>query len=353
MAANLVSGSREPRTARRATIIDVARHAGVSTASVSKVLRDVYGVSADMKRKVNESIEVLGYRPHRLARGMRGPLFTIGVMLSDIENPFFSLLVQGMMEVLAAEGYDLRIAPATADESHQNVVIDALIDEQMDGLLLIGPRGGEEHLEHVGQQIPTVVIGPHGPSVNYDTVSDDDEFGSALIVDHLVELGHSRIAFIANEHPSERTNLPEVARARGFEKAMARHGLAEHMLIVPGVWSYEGGRSAGQKILESSQRPTAVHAGADVAALGLLSYLWESEGNVPGSISVAGYDNSPTGGLRPISLTSVDQAGHEMGAIAAKLLLQRINGRSQPSNEVLSPSLVVRGTTAPPPGPQR
>ncbi|KHL04729.1 hypothetical protein LK10_04210 [Sinomonas humi] len=329
-------------------MIDVAHHAGVSIASVSKVLRGAPGVSSAMKERVNASVEALSYRPHRLARGMRGPMFTVGVMLSDIENPFFSLLIQGMVEVFGSQGYELQIAPATAGEESQNSVIDSLIDHQMDGLILIAPRGREEHLERIGEQVPMVVIGPHGPSEHYDTVSGDDELGSALIVDHLVSLGHRRIAFLTNEHPADRLNLPESARARGFEEAMGRHGLSDDLLFVPGVWSLEGGRDAARRILEASPRPTAVHAGADVAAFGILSYLWEEGVRIPEDVSVAGYDNSPMGSFTPISLTSVDQSGHEMGAIAAKLLLERIAGRSEPHNDVLTPRLIVRGTTSAP-----
>ncbi|MFF0700027.1 LacI family DNA-binding transcriptional regulator [Streptomyces tendae] len=333
------------RPGKRATIVDVARYAGVSTASASKVARGASGVSRDMRERVEAAMAALSYRPHRLARGMRGSTFTIGVMLSDIENPFFGLLVNGMSEVLAEQKYELLIAPASSSETSQNAIIDSLIDHQMDGLVLFGPRSGEQHLEEIGKQIPTVVVGPHGPSRQYDTVSGDDEAGSALVVDYLAAMGHRRIAFLANEHPADLVNLPEEARARGYERAMDRHGLADEVTFIPGEWSHEGGRAAARRVLESFPRPTAVYAGADVAALGVLAACWEADVRIPEELSVVGYDNSFTGALTPISLTSVDQSGHEMGVIAAQLLLERIRGRSEARNEVLTPRLVVRRTT--------
>ncbi|TCC36475.1 LacI family DNA-binding transcriptional regulator [Kribbella speibonae] len=335
------------RPAKRATIVDVAQHAGVSTASASKVLRGVQGVSPGMRARVEASMQALSYRPHRLARGMRGSTFTVGVMLSDIDNPFFGVLVRGLSEVFATQKYELLIAPATSGETSQEAVIDSLIDHQMDGLVLIAPRSHEEHLEEIGRQIPTVVIGPHGPSQHYDTVSDDDQLGAELVVDYLVALGHRHIAFLANRHPSNLVNLPEVARGRGYEEAMTRRSLTQEVTFIEGDWSHEGGRAVGRHLLESYPRPTAIFAGADVAALGVLATCWEDGVRIPDELSVVGYDNSPTGALTPISLTSVDQAGHEMGATAGQLLLERIHGRSEARNEVLTPRLVVRRTTGP------
>ncbi|WP_432970226.1 LacI family DNA-binding transcriptional regulator [Dactylosporangium sp. CA-233914] len=333
------------RPAKRATIVDVARHAGVSTASASKVLRGVQGVSPEMRERVEAAMAALSYRPHRLARGMRGSTFTVGVMLSDIDNPFFGVLIKGLNEVFATQKYELLIAPATSGEDSQNAVIDSLIDHQMDGLVLVAPRSHEDHLEEIGKQIPTVVIGPHGPSQQYDTVSGDDRLGSELVVDYLVALGHRRIAFLVNQHPSDLVNLPEEARARGYEEAMARRDLTSEVTLIEGDWSHEGGRAVGQRVLETYPRPTAIFAGADVAALGVLARCWEAGVRIPEELSVVGYDNSPTAALVPVSLTSVDQSGHEMGATAGRLLLDRIGGRSEPRNEVLTPRLVVRRTT--------
>jgi LacI family transcriptional regulator len=126
---------------------------------------------------------------------------------------------------------------------------------------------------------------------------------------------------------------------------MGRRDLNDQVTLIEGDWTHEGGRAVGRRILESYPRPTAIFAGADVAALGVLAACWKAGVDIPSELSVVGYDNSPTGALLPISLTSVDQSGHEMGATAGRLLLERIRGRSEARNEVLTPRLVVRRTT--------
>lgn len=332
---------------KRVTIVDVARHAGVSTAAASKALRNAYGVSDAMARRVQASIEELGYRPLKSARGMRGRTFTIGVMLSDLDNPFFGVLIDGLIDVLRPRGFDLLVAPAGTSVSSHKSVTETLADYQMDGLVLISPLFGDSELEKIGAQTPTVVVGRHGPGENYDTVSGDDAHGAALIVDHLVGLGHQRIAFITQEG-STNARLPQTVRSRGFLVAMRAHGLESQALLVPGEWSYDGGRSAAAEIAEMENRPTAIHAGADVSALGVLDELLGRGIAVPGELSVAGYDNSPTARLLPIGLTSVDQSGEEMGRETARLLAERIEGRRQSQHLLMTPTLRARTTTSKP-----
>jgi LacI family transcriptional regulator len=222
----------ERPTQRRVTIVDVARHAGVSTAAASKALRNAYGVSESMSERVQASIDALGYRPLKSARGMRGRTFTIGVMLSDLENPFFGLLIDGLTQVLRPQGFDFLVAPAGTSVESQQSTAATLADYQVDGLVLIAPRLSDSELEDIGAATPTVVIGRHGPATNYDTVSGDDALGSALIVDHLVALGHERIGFITAEAKGESPRTPQSVRAEGFVAAMRAHGLADSMTMI-------------------------------------------------------------------------------------------------------------------------
>ncbi|MDO7882755.1 LacI family DNA-binding transcriptional regulator [Salinibacterium soli] len=334
---------------RRVTIVDVAAHAGVSTAAASKVLRNAYGVSAQMRAKVESAIEELGYRPLASARGMRGKTFTIGVLVSDLHNPFFALLVDGMAEVVEASGYELLVGPGGASEAAQGRMIEAMADRQMDGLLLIAPVVESGALSAIAGRTPTVVIGRHGPADEYDTVAGDDLAGSAAIVDHLVSLGHERIAYLthtdaANSDP----RLPQRVRERGYREAMDARGLGDRIDVVPSQWSDAGGRATVRALLERAELPTAVHAGADVAAYGMLTELWDRGRSVPDEISVVGYDDTPTAALPPVSLTSVDQSGHEMGASAARLLLERFEGRTEAQHVLTSPTLIPRRTSGPP-----
>ena len=329
---------------RRVTIVDVARAAEVSVASASKVMRDAPRTSEAMRRRVLAKVQELGYRPHRLAQGLRGPLKTIGMLLPDVSNPYFGLLLQGASEVFADAGYEIFISPAGAQAATHLSVMESLIDHLMAGLLLVAPRGTPETLERIAAQVPVVVLGRHGPGRTYDTVAGDDAAGARLVVDHLVEQGHSRITYLANI-VDEGPELLETARLDGYVGAMRRHGLEEHIDIVQGEWTDAGGRRLAAELLSRTERPTAVFAGADVAAIGLLGEFWEHGIAIPDDIAVVGYDNSQMSQLRPISLSSVDQSGLEAGRIAARLLLERIEGRTTTKDELLAPSLIVRRTS--------
>ncbi|TPX05820.1 LacI family transcriptional regulator [Schumannella luteola] len=298
-----------------------------------------------MKQRVQASMDALGYRPHRPARGMRGRTFTLGLLVSDIENPFFSLIADGITSVVRSQGYELLISPGGYDAGSQNAVIDALIDHQMDALVLIGPVVTGADLERIAGEIPLVVVGRHSRSAALDSVSGDDELGSALVVDHLVALGHRRIAFVANQQDSLEPDRPESVRLAGFVEAMARHGLAESAMVVDSRWSLTGGHEAARVIAETAEAVTAVFAGADVTAFGIMSELWERGLRVPDAYSLAGYDNSRMTSIGPIDLTTVDQSGFEMGETAGRLALERIGGRTESRHVLLRPRLILRSTT--------
>ncbi|WP_326795031.1 substrate-binding domain-containing protein [Streptomyces sp. NBC_01808] len=206
-------------------------------------------------------------------------------------------------------------------------------------------------LERVASLVPTVVVGRHGRSGAYDTVVDDDIAGAGLVVDHLVALGHRRIAHIEHHErdPTRIAEMPNTQRAEGYRQAMRAHGLAEEIDIVSTTYTQEGGYRGARELLTRTPRPTAVFAGADFVAMGVLEAVAEAGLSVPGDISLAGYDNTAFAAFEPISLTSVDQAGSEIGQNAVRLLLERIAGRKPSVQITLSPTLVPRRTTTPPP----
>jgi LacI family transcriptional regulator len=342
---------RQSTPARRVTIVDVARHAGVSTTAVSKVLRNAYGASPQMQTKVRAAIEELGYRPSAAARGMRGQTYTLGVMLPDIRNPFFADILDGLNEQLAGTDYQLLMAPSCNDEPAEQRLTEAMIDRNMDGIILIAPLSARKHLELVARTVPTVVVGRHGHSAHYDTVTDDDFIGAHLVVDHLVELGHRRIAHIEHDErdPVRLREMPNAVRADGYRHAMQAHGLTDQIDIASTTYTQQGGYLGARQLLARPNRPTAIFAGADIVAMGVLDAVAEAGLSVPGDLSVAGYDDTTFAAFGPISLTTVDQAGHQMGTHAARLLLDRISDSTRPTAGVkLSPTLIPRRTTAPP-----
>jgi LacI family transcriptional regulator len=336
---------------RRVTIVDVARHAQVSTTAVSKVLRNAYGASPAMRAKVQEAIAELGYRPSAAARGLRGQTYTIGVMLPDLRNLFFADILDGITTQLGGTDYQVLLAPGCNGEKSEGRVVEAMIDRSMDGLILIAPVSARARLNTVARSVPTVIVGRHGSSTTYDTVTDDDVAGAALVVDHLVELGHRRIAHIEHHEtdPVRLTEMPNAQRANGYREAMRSHGLADQIDIASTTYTQQGGYLGAKELLARPGRPTAIFAGADVVALGAMEAIAEAGLSVPGDISVVGYDNSALAAFGPISLTSVDQDGRQMGANAARLVVDRIADRDRRTAQVkLSPTLVVRRTTAAP-----
>jgi LacI family transcriptional regulator len=335
---------------RRITIRDVAREAGVSVSAVSKVLRDAYGVSPAMREKVTESMERLGYRPHAGARTLRGRSYTIGVMLVRPSSaPFQAEVAEGVNDELASTPFQEVIIAAGNSVERQIRSIEALVDRQVDGLILIAPAMNQEWLEALGNTVPLVVVARHGGASTFDTVVDDDYEGACLVVDHLVGLGHHRIAHTSdNTVPLEQPFvLPQAARRDGYETTMRRHRLEPDVIEAP--YSEEGGHAATVELLARSQRPTAIFAGADIAALGALRAAEEAGLRVPADLTIVGYDNIYAAGIGRVSLTTVDQSGHSTGSISARLLLERLAGRTKPVHHVIAPRLVVRGTSGRPP----
>ncbi|GIF01728.1 LacI family DNA-binding transcriptional regulator [Paractinoplanes rishiriensis] len=336
---------------RRITIIDVARHAQVSTTAVSKVLRNAYGASPAMRAKVQQAIDELGFRPSAAARGLRGQTYTIGVMLPDLRNLFFADILDGITTQLGDTDYQVLLAPGCNGEQAEARVIDAMIDRSMDGLVLIAPVSSKTRLNTVARSVPTVVVGRHGSATTYDSVTDDDVAGAALVVDHLADLGHRRIAHIEHHEtdPVRLAEMPNAQRANGYRDAMRARGLADEIDIASTSYTHHGGYAGAKELLSRPHRPTAIFAGADVVALGAMEAIAEAGLTIPDDISVVGYDNSALAAFGPISLTSVDQDGREMGANAARLVIDRIADRTRRTVQVkLTPSLAVRRTTAAP-----
>lgn len=348
-----MDGASADKPNKRVTITDVARHAGVSTAAVSKVMRNAYGVSEAMREKVQAAIDDLGYRPHAAARGMRGRTYTIGVLLDNVRNAFFADILDGIRDELRHTDYTVLIGAAGFDPEEQSRTIRSLVDRQMDGLILIAPGTPRAEVLDTAASTPTVVIGHHDASDAYDSVVDADDLGAGLVVDHLVSLGHRDIALISA--PGTRANkwkrTPEAVLSEGYLHAMERHGLDRFARVHHTAYSDDGGFKAGMTLLTADRPPTAVMTGADVAALGVYRAAHELGLRIPRDLSLVGYNNTALAALAPVQLTSVDQAGHTMGSAAARMLVERVESRRDRAMQTtMTPRLVVRSTTSAPQG---
>ncbi|HEY8718208.1 LacI family DNA-binding transcriptional regulator [Pengzhenrongella sp.] len=334
---------------RRTTIQDVAQAAGVSVSAVSKVVRDAYGVSPQMRARVTVAIDELGYRPHAGARAMRGRSYTVGVMLVELTSPFQPEIAQAISEELEPTPFQDIIVAAGASSERQKRSIEALMDRQVDGLVLVAPWLDVAWIEEIAKSVPVVAVALHGSPKNFDTVVDDDRLGARLMVDHLVATGHRRIVHTSMPASGESRApfvLSHTARRQGFEQAMGRHGLEPD--VIETWYSEEGGHQAAVEALARRDRPTAIFAGADIAALGVLRAAEEHGLRVPEDLTVVGYDNIYASTINRVSLTTIDQSGALTGAASARLLLERIEGRTTPAHYVVAPRLLARGTSGPP-----
>lgn len=333
----------------RPTILDVAERANVSKSLVSLVMRGSSSVSEGRREAVLEAARELGYRPNELARGLvQRRTHTIGVLLSDLHNPFFAEAVDGIKDEAGSSGYGTLLGTGNRDPEREVEAIRTLIERQTDGIVLLSPRISTGALNEVAASTPTVLVGRRGEAGGraLDCVVNDDFAGAAMAVEHLAELGHRRIA-----HVSGGEGAGAADRLRGYERTMSRLGLESHVLTAPGEYTEEGGYGGARLLLDEKERPTAVFAANDLAALGVLTALEEAGLSIPEDVSLVGYDNTYLAALGSISLTSIDQPRHEMGVLATRLLLERIGSdRAEPRLEVLKPGLVVRSTSAPPPG---
>lgn len=331
----------------RPTIRDVAAHAGVSKSLVSRVLHDSPLVSEPRRAAVLRAIEELGYRPNAAARTLvRRRSNAVAVLVSDLHNLFLPEVVAGLDPVLSRGGYTTVIVTGKHSEQAELEGLHRVLELRVDGIVCAMARLGRDALLDAARSTALVNLtrAPELPRV--DSVVNDDYLGATLAVEHLVGLGHRQIAMIGDTE--ERAGAD---RMRGYRDAMIRLGLADEIVLAPGGFTEAGGYRAAAQLL--SRRPrglTAVFVASDLAALGVLDAAVDAGVDVPGELSVVGYDNTPFAALRHIALSTVDQTATKIGALAAEALLARI---AQPSRRarriVIPPTLVPRRTSAPPP----
>jgi DNA-binding LacI/PurR family transcriptional regulator len=327
------------------TITDVARRAGVSKSLVSLVMRGADHVSPERRQAVNKAAAELGYRPNAMARSLvQRRTHLVGVMVSDLHNPFFADVVAGIQEQAARTGYKVLVNSGNRAAAREADAMETLLQLRADGIILGSPVLDDEVIVRASREVPIVLVGREARGPDVDSVTNDDRAGAEVAVEHCVSLGHRRIAHIDGGHGA---GAPD--RRRGYEAAMKRLGLAEQVSVVSGTYTEEGGHTGCLVLLAQRPRPTAIFAANDLAAIGALNAIEESGLRVPDDVSLVGYDNTSLAALRHISLTTIHQPRLEMGQLALSTLLERVDqDREEPRRVILSPSLVVRASTAPP-----
>jgi LacI family transcriptional regulator len=326
------------------TMSDVARAAGVSTATVSRVVNGHYGVSASTVEHVRATIKELGYESSLVATSLRRSRTNVLGLVAHSFESYTAEVLKGVMKALKGSGYDLIIyvnSDVYGTDSHgwEQRHLNRLSGTLTDGCILVTPWS------KVHSSTPVVAIDPVKDST-IPSVTADNLSGATAAVDHLLDLGHRRIGFIAG-----RANLAAAAsREEGYRKALAREGIAvDPSLIGRGDFQAETVVPLARALLDSPDRPTAVFAASDGMALKVLEVARGLGLSVPGDLSIVGFDNVPESALAQPALTTVDQSMYQLGYEAARLLTSLVTGASEGQHQVLLPvRLVVRSSTAPP-----
>src|SRR5712691_5289344 len=334
----------------RPTIRDVAERARVSKSLVSLVLRGSPKVSADRRAAVDRAIADLGYRPNAAARTLReGRSRAIGVLLNDVRHPWFVDVLDGLISVLEADGRHLVLSGGgRLDRRMDDSALRGVLGLDADGFILAGTQANSPVITEIANVVPTITVGWRDIDLpRVDAVANDDLLGATRATRHLIELGHRSIAHISGR-VSGTSNVVGKLRQQGYEDTMRAAGLGEHIRVESGDFTEDAGYRATVRLLNGGQPPTALFAVDDLTCLGAQSAASEMNVDVPGRLSLVGYDNSYLSRLRSIWLTSVDSAGFDAGRLAARTLLARVADPSRPAElHLLAPTLQVRGSTAP------
>ncbi|MGY2701756.1 MULTISPECIES: LacI family DNA-binding transcriptional regulator [unclassified Nocardioides] len=330
-------------------IKDVAREVEMSTATVSRALRGLPGVSEETRTRVMETARRLGYVPSPSAAGLAsGQTRTVAVIVPWVTRWFFAAVVQGAEEVLREHGYDLLLYNLAGDESARHRVFEtSLLTKRVDAVLVLSLKPSLDELgrlDKLGR--PVTIVGADVPG--WATVRIDDEQAARTATQHLLGLGHSRIAYVGGALEGVLDFTAPAARLSGYRSALAEAGLRhDPALEADGEFSVAGGSRAAHDLLERADRPTAIFAASDEMAFGVLRTAREVGLRVPEDLSVIGIDDHEMAEI--FDLTTVAQPVHEQGRVAAQQVLTALEGAHWLPEQVLLPTrLVVRRTTRAP-----
>ncbi|HET6174190.1 MAG TPA: LacI family DNA-binding transcriptional regulator [Gaiellales bacterium] len=340
-----MSTSGSPR--RRPTIYDVARLAGVSTATVSRALNGTGQVAEAKRIAIEAAVEQLGYRPNTIARSLvTRSTQTIALLLPDITNPFYAELVAGIHELTLERGYTMLLCTTDFDPEQEERYLRLLRGKHVDGALVDGLVLPPERIARfVEDGFPIVCLDRDVDSPAVPLVQVDNRMGAGLATDHLLALGHRRIAHITGAP----ARISE-ERLLGYQAALTDAGIAtDSALIAMGNFTEGGGHEAMSALLAGAPDLTAVFAANDLSAIGALSALAAAGRKVPGDISLVGFDDVRLSQYTSPPLTTVRQPAGDIARRATELLLGMIDGRKPGAlHHRLTPELIVRESTASP-----
>lgn len=334
---------------KKTTIKDIANVLGITPSAVSKALNDHPRISEKTKVAVLQVAKNLNYQPNHLASALRkGKSNLVGVIIPKANSNFFSSVIEKIEDVLNEQGYNVIIAQSNESYDKECKSIDALLYTQVDGIIasMANETVKLDYYEKIKSKgIPLILFDRGENDLNVDYVGIDDYLSSQLVIEHLVEQGCKRIAHIAGfSHTRIYKN-----RIRGYRDALEKFNLpVEESLIIESNLRIEDGRKIMTQLLELPNRPDAVYAAGDYAALGALQVLEENNINVPHEMALVGFGNEPFTSLVTPSITSIEQHSDQIGEIAAKQFLKRIDFPDEKvtlNKLILQAELIIRSSS--------
>lgn len=340
------------------TIKDIARAAGVSHATVSRALNGNTLIPEKTAVSIRNLAEKMGYMPSAAARGLKTHRSRVlGVIVSRIDNPYFGEVVQGIEDALQNKGYSIFIASSNLDRAQEKTIVQAFCEHRVDGVIIGSVHFSREYSNSLKKHgIPIVVINNQSPR-DYDySIAHDDVVGAREVTDHLIQLGHTRIAYIGDDRAG-RINRD---RMRGFRQSMQSAGLPmeEEWTVTAHGSGIEQGSEGMDLLLNLPNLPTAIFCFNDLMAIGALKLMQQRGIAVPDQIALAGFDNISYSAYTTPALTTFDQPKRQIGSEAARILLDLIqrepggngheprgNGNEPPPTQLIRGQLLVREST--------
>ena len=329
------------------TIYDVAREAGVSMATVSRVVNNNPNVKPQTRKKVFEAIERLGYRPNAVARGLASKkTTTVGVVIPDISNAIFAEVARGIEDIANMYHYNIILCNADKRKDKEIRVVNTLLEKQVDGLLFMGGTVTEEHLQAFkSANVPIVLCATTDEHGSMPSVDIDHESAAFDAVATLTSAGHRRIAMISGTLQDPTNGY---ARFQGYRRALEAAGIPyDESLVRVGNYRYESGIEAMKYFLELDDRPTAVFAATDEMAIGAIHYIQDFGLRVPEDVSVISVDNTRMASMVRPQLSSVAQPMYDIGAVSMRLLTKLMKKEQVDQLRVILPhELITRQSVA-------
>ncbi|MFC7343636.1 LacI family DNA-binding transcriptional regulator [Saccharopolyspora griseoalba] len=322
-----------------ATMADVARVAGVSTATVSHVINGTRTVRQETRRAVEAAVEVTGYSPNTLARSLAtGGTRSVAVVMSAISNPYFGQLLQGIEAEVLQRGYTLLLTDPHDDPDYELTVVRDMHERRVDGIVLAASAEPRPALDYLAARGVPVVLADRIVDERYDQVGPENVESTAQLVDHLAEHGHRRIAMIGGLAGLSTTE----ERLRGYRDGLARNGIGQDAALVDsGRSDSEGAAAAVARLLVAPDRPTALIAANNSMTIGAMQALRRAGLSVPEDVALVGFDDFPWADCFAPRLTVVAQPCEEIGAKAAQLLFRRFADPEAPAETHRFPSHLV------------